>query len=411
MRSRGLLASSRAGAQSDTGDGGDTSNAPSLAPREFFLPSLGLTPVTGPSWDTPRRRVVVIVPAHDEAPTIPRAVTALATQSRPPDHVVVVADNCSDQTAARARHAGATVVETVNNTHKKAGALNQVLAQLLPRLRDSDVILVQDADSFLDPGFIEAGLLALSTRRALGAVGGTFRGQPPPDQASVAERFLSHLQDNEFARYARDVRRLRGRCLVVTGTAAMFKVVTLRRVSRARLDGVLPPGDGRGGIYDTSVLTEDNELSFAVQALGYRLLAPAAMTLTTEVMPTWRALWRQRLRWKRGAVENCAQYGLTAITWRYWGRQIFSVVGVVVTALYLTTLVLALATTGRLAMNPLWAAISAVFCLERGVTLKDKGWRHQLAAVLMYELPYELLLQAAHAKAYADALLRRERQW
>jgi len=113
------------------------------------------------------------------------------------------------------------------------------------------------------------------------------------------------------------VRRLRGRCLVVTGTAAMFRVTTLREVSAARLSGRLPGGNGRGGIYDTSVLTEDNELSFAVMTLGYTLLAPKEMSLTTEVMPTWRQLWDQRLRWKRGALENCFQYGITKVTWRY----------------------------------------------------------------------------------------------
>lgn len=401
MGSRGLLADSRVR---------EPRIASRRAARQLVLPNLGLPRPTRPGWDVPRRRVVAIVPAHNEANTIARVISALDQQTRPPDHVVVVADNCTDQTVSNARLAGATVVETVDNEHKKAGALNQVLAELLPRLEDSDVVLVQDADSFLDPGFVDAGLRALGTRRALGAVGGTFRGQRPASGASIWERLLTHLQDNEFARYARDVRRLRGRCLVVTGTAAMFKVATLRRVSRGRLDNVLPSGDGRGGVYDTSVLTEDNELSFAVQTLGYRLLAPTAMTLTTEVMPTCRDLWRQRLRWKRGAVENCVQYGLTAVTWRYWGRQVLTAVGVVVTVLYLASLVLALA-TGRVVVHPLWASITAVFCLERAVTLKDKGWRHQLAAVLMYELPYELLLQAAHAKAYADALLRRERQW
>lgn len=356
------------------------------------------------------RRVVAVVPAHNEAASIGRTLAALEAQTCRPEFVVVVADNCTDETAVTARGCGAAVVETVGNTHKKAGALNQVLAGLIPQLDDSDVILVQDADSFLDRDFVAGGIQAFATRRALGAVGGTFRGQGPPAQAGVSERFLAHLQDNEFARYARDVRRLHGRCLVVTGTAAMFRVGTLRQVSRARLSGVLPPGDGRGGVYDTSVLTEDNELSFAVQTLGFRLLAPPALTLVTEVMPTWRALWRQRLRWKRGALENCAQYGVTVITWRYWGRQLLSGAGVLVTTLYLATLLVALV-TGRLSVHPFWAAMTGVFCLERFVTLKDKGRRHQLAAMFMYELPYELLLQAAHAKAYADAFLRRERTW
>lgn len=356
------------------------------------------------------RKVVVLVPAHNEGATIHLALAALAAQRRVPDEVFVVADNCTDDTKARAEECGVQVIETVGNRDKKAGALNQVLAQVLPRLHPDDVLLVQDADSFLDEGFVEGGLAALDRDARLGAVGGTFRGQPAEPGAGWSARLLAHLQDNEYARYARDVRRLRGRCLVVTGTAAMFRVGTLQEISQARLAGRLPEGDGVGGIYDTSVLTEDNELSFAVMTLGYTLLAPAEMTLTTEIMPTWRQLWNQRLRWKRGAVENCFQYGFTAVTRRYWGRQALTAAGVLVTALYLGTLLWA-AFDGGITVHPFWLGVTGVFVVERFVTVRDKGWRHQTAAASMYELPYELFLQATHAKAYADALLRRDRHW
>ncbi len=361
-------------------------------------------------------RVIAIIPAHNEAETVHLSLLALSAQTRVPDEVFVVADNCTDATASRARDYGAKVIVTEGNSDKKAGALNQVLADLLSplgslgSLGEDDVVLVQDADSFLDPGFVEGGLRALAQRPRLGAVGGTFRGQPAPPGASRREQFLAHLQDNEYARYARDVRRLRGKCLVVTGTAAMFRAATLTRISTARHDGTLPAGDGRGGVYDTSVLTEDNELSFAMMTLGYTLLAPAEMTLTTEVMPTWRQLWQQRLRWKRGAVENCFQYGFTAVTRRYWGRQALTAAGVVVTLLYLATLIWALP-HGGLSIQPFWLGVSGVFVMERFVTLRDKGWRHQIAAASMYELPYELFLQATHAKAYVDALFRRQRKW
>lgn len=358
----------------------------------------------------PVGQVIAVIPAHNEEQTIHLALDALREQSRPAERVIVVADNCTDATPERARAHGAEVVLTSGNRHKKAGALNMVLAQLLPTLDADDVVLVQDADSFLDPGFIAGGVEALDSATGVGAVGGTFRGQPAASGASWSERLLTHLQDNEFARYARDVRRRGGRCLVVTGTASMFRVRTLRAICAARLRGDLPPGDGRGGVYDTSVLTEDNELSFAVMTLGYTLLAPRELTLTTEVMPTWRQLWNQRLRWKRGAMENCFQYGFTRVTAQYWGRQGLTALGVLVTAVYLATVVLALA-YGGLVIQPFWAAVTGIFVLERVVTLSDKGWKHQGVAASMYELPYDLFLQATHAKAYADALLRRERQW
>ncbi|WP_127481131.1 glycosyltransferase family 2 protein [Nocardioides pantholopis] len=350
------------------------------------------------------RQVVALIPAHNEAETIAEAIRGLQVQDVRPGRIVVVADNCTDDTARVARENGAEVLETVGNTAKKAGALNQALAALLPALDDAAAVLVQDADSALDQGFVSAAVRHLSQDPRLGAVGGTFRGRED-------HTFVGHLQRNEYARYARDVRRLGGKCLVVTGTAAVLRVRTLREVSRARLDGRIPPGDGRGGVYDTTVLTEDNELTFALKHLGYTVLSPKECTLSTEVMPTWRALWNQRLRWKRGALENCAQYGLTRVTWRYWGRQLFTALGILVTALYLGSIVWSLAVYGELNIRPFWLAVTAIFVAERVVTVKDRGLLHMLPAATMYELGYDIFLQAVHAKAYADAVLHRERRW
>ncbi len=349
-------------------------------------------------------QVVAMVPAHNEGRNIKAAIDGLLGQDRRPDRIIVVADNCTDDTAAIARDSGAEVVETVANTAKKAGALNQALAAVLPGLADEAVVLVQDADSALDQGFVSAAVGHLERDDRLGAVGGTFRG-------SADRTFVGHLQRNEYARYARDVRRLNGRCLVVTGTAAVLRVRTLRAVSRARLEGRIPAGDGNGGIYDTTVLTEDNELTFALLHLGYTVRSPRECTLTTEVMTTWRALWNQRLRWKRGAVENCSQYGLTKVTWRYWGRQLFTALGILVTVAYLTSLVWAVAAYGTVSVHPFWLAVSAVFVVERIITVQDRGPRRMLLAATMYELAYDAFLQAVHAKAYADAALRRERRW
>lgn len=346
--------------------------------------------------------LTALIPAHNEAAQISHTIYSLLVQTTAPERIIVVADNCTDETVSLALAAGAEVIETVGNTDKKAGALNQALRQVLPALTDQDQILVQDADSALDPEFLENALKHLATGQ-YGAVGGTFRG-------GEGAGFVGHLQRNEYARYGRDVRRLKGKCLVVTGTAAVLKVQTLREISEARLSGKIPAGDGNGGVYDTTVLTEDNELTFAIRHLGYGVLSPAGCTLETEVMTSWRDLWNQRLRWKRGAIENCFQYGLTKITWPYWGRQLFTMLGIIVTAIYVATLVWAVA-TNNLNIHPFWLGITLIFVVERIVTLRDRGWRFMIPAGLMYELAYDLFLQVVHARAYLDVLTRRARNW
>jgi biofilm PGA synthesis N-glycosyltransferase PgaC len=351
----------------------------------------------------PGGRLIVVVPAHNEEQGIRRTSEALHEQTYRPSRVIVVADNCTDRTPSEAYQAGAQVLRTEGNVHKKAGALNQVFAEMLPQMSDDDLVMVVDADSQLDPDFLNFAVAKLNADPGLGAVGGIFRG-------SEGGGFVGHLQRNEYARYARDVARLNGRCLVVTGTAALFRVSTLRRVIEGRLSGRLPAGDGCGGVYDTSVLTEDNELTFALLHLGYRVLSPKECTLTTEIMETWRDLWRQRHRWKRGAIENCVQYGLTRVTWRYWGRQLFTMLGVLITFVYLGTILYSL-TWGDFHLRPLWMAVTAVFVVERAVTVRYRGWKQMLIAATMYELILDMFLQFVHAKAYADALIGRERNW
>lgn len=346
--------------------------------------------------------LIALVPAHNEQDCISAAIMGLKNQTIPPDKIIVVADNCTDDTKTQSLRHCVDVVETRGNIDKKAGALNQVLKVLLPAMNADSHILVTDADSVLDPDFIENALDTLKDP-IYGGVGGTFRGDP-------GGGFVGHLQRNEYTRYARDVRRLHGRCLVITGTAAVFPVRVLREVSRARLAHTLPDGDGSGGIYDTTVLTEDNELSFALMHLGYKILAPIGCTLSTEVMPTWSDLWKQRTRWKRGAIENCIQYGLTRISARYWCRQIFSMLGILVTLIYLTSLIWC-AFAGSISIQPLWMCVSGVFILERVITVRDAGWKQMLLSVTMYELVIDFFLQAAHAKAYFDAALGRKKNW
>jgi cellulose synthase/poly-beta-1,6-N-acetylglucosamine synthase-like glycosyltransferase len=348
----------------------------------------------------PTGQVLVLMPAHNEADCIAVTLRSLNSQSRRPDRIVVIADNCSDDTAAIAAAHGAEVFSTVDNAHKKAGALNQMLDQLLPVLDPADAVLVMDADSELDSTWIEAAEARLDTGYA--ACGGVFTGRRGGGLVGMFQR-------NEFARYRRDVRRMQGKTLVLTGTATLFRASTLLEVVEARRSGRLP---GEPHVYDVKVLTEDNELTLALLHLGHQIVAPAECHLTTEVMETWGDLHRQRLRWKRGAVENLFQYGLTRYTLKYWGRQLLSATGLLVSFAYLATLIGTLAVTGTLHVHPVWMAITGIFVLEQAITVRDRGWKMSLlAATLVVEMPYDFFLQATHARALWNALRKSEGRW
>ncbi len=365
----------------------------------------------------PHGRLVALMPAHNEEQMLPQAIESLLLQTHPPDRVVVIADNCTDRTEEIAHSSGVEVFRTVDNVHKKAGGLNQALRVMLPTLEDHDLVLVMDADSLLDRTFLEEARRKLDGRDALGQRDGRHRGQRRP-LGGIGGTFaggpggglVGTFQRNEYARYARDVRRLKGKALVLTGTASVFPVHVLREVQQARLDGRIPDSTGRGDVYDTLVLTEDNELSLALMHIGYSILAPAGCTLETEVMATWSDLAKQRVRWKRGAIENIMDYGFTRVTAPYWGRQIFTAIGVFVTAAYITAFIWGLFT--GLSLHPFWLAASGMFILERVVTVRHRGWRQMLlAAPLVIEMVYDLFLQLVQARAFGQALLGHERRW
>jgi cellulose synthase/poly-beta-1,6-N-acetylglucosamine synthase-like glycosyltransferase len=88
----------------------------------LFVQVIAASPSVGDADTTARRpTVAVLVPAHDEAAGIHAMLVSVLAQLVPGDRCIVVADNCSDDTASIARAAGAEVVERVDPTHRGKG--------------------------------------------------------------------------------------------------------------------------------------------------------------------------------------------------------------------------------------------------------------------------------------------------
>jgi len=347
-------------------------------------------------------RLTVLMPAHDESLTISAALESLRGQTRPPDRTVVVADNCSDDTAEVARRHGAEVFTTVGNTEKKAGALNQALTRLFAEIETRDVVMIMDADSVVVPEFLETAIGRLEADPDLIAVGGVFYGEE-------GSGLVGQLQRNEFTRYQRYISRRRGKVFVLTGTASVFRAYALKAVADSR--GTLIPGTP-GDVYDTLAMTEDNEMTLALKTLGAKMVSPMQCRVITEVMPTWRALWRQRMRWQRGALENIGAYGLTRATLRYWLQQIGIGYGTVALNSYFLLLALTLVSADGFRFAWFWVAIGFIFVVERVVTVWAVGWRGRaIAFPLAIEIAYDLVLQAVFVKSITDIATGRAAGW
>lgn len=315
----------------------------------------------------------------------------------------MVADNCTDGTVEIARASGVEVFETQDNRDKKAGGLNQVLDELLPGMGPNDAVLVMDADTeFADDRFLEAARRRMTDDRALMAVGGLFHGEE-------GHGLLGQFQRNEFTRYSREIRRRRGRVFVLTGTASVFRAPALREVARSR--GTLLPGHP-GQVYDTVALTEDNEITIAIKSLGGLTVSPNECTVVTELMPSWRALWKQRLRWQRGALENLGQYGVTSTTLRYWSQQIGIGYSVIALSTYFLLMITMLLAITHWVWFTFWVVIGLIFMTERVVTVWQGGWRARLlAALVIPELLYDLYCNIVFVKGVLDMTFARQAKW
>jgi cellulose synthase/poly-beta-1,6-N-acetylglucosamine synthase-like glycosyltransferase len=346
--------------------------------------------------------VTVLIPAHNEAASIGATLDSLGTQDPAPHRVVVVADNCTDATAAIAEAHGAEVFVTEGNTRKKAGALNQALRGLLDGMGDNDVVMCMDADTVLDDGFLAAGVQRFTSDRALMAIGGLFYGEE-------GHGLLGQLQRNEYVRYSREIRRRRGRVFVLTGTASMFRARALRTVAASR--GRLLPGV-HGDVYDTVALTEDNELTLAIKSLGGLMASPDHCRVVTELMPTWRNLWTQRLRWQRGALENLGAYGPAPTMLRYWAQQLGIAYSVIALSAFWLLMAVTVLAVDQWVWFPFWLGVGSLFVVDRVVSAWKGGWRARLLAVLLVpELLYDMFLDIVYVKGIFDITFARNARW
>jgi glycosyltransferase involved in cell wall biosynthesis len=94
---------------------------------------------------------MVIIPARNEEGFIARAVNSL-----PHDTVIVVDDHSEDQTAEVARKSGAGVMHAPDLVKAAIGKANACLAGA--RVLTSKWILFADADTWFDPGFLDAAV-------------------------------------------------------------------------------------------------------------------------------------------------------------------------------------------------------------------------------------------------------------
>jgi 1,2-diacylglycerol 3-beta-glucosyltransferase len=226
-------------------------------------------------------RLIVLVPAHDEEALVGRCVRSLLEQNYPRTlyRVVVVADNCTDGTAAAARSAGALVLERRDEQARGKGrALRWAMDSLLQEDPTAEAVVVVDADSVADPELL-AGL-AEQLAGGADAVQGEYLVLAEDDSPR------GRLLEAAFLLFHRV--RLGGRAALglpanLVGNGMLFSRALLERFPWNAFSGV-----------------EDLEYSINLRLAGFRpAYAPRAL-VRGPVPGGYSSMRGQRLRWEGG---------------------------------------------------------------------------------------------------------------
>ena len=179
--------------------------------------------------EPPTTRFVILIPAHNEAAVIAKLLASLRQLDYPANLFtpLVIADNCTDATAAIVRAAGVRVLERTSETERAKGyALRYALEQLAAAGEVYDAYVIVDADTVFAPAFLRemdaalregraggAGAVSRAERRG-GLGGGAARGrlrahQPRAAAGALALRPLGGTQGQRHGLQPRGDRALR----------------------------------------------------------------------------------------------------------------------------------------------------------------------------------------------------------
>jgi len=268
-------------------------SALALVPAAVLLLQVLAAGWRGEAWTAAQSRpartgtLAVLMPAHDEAGGIEPAIRAVMAQLAAGDRLLVVADNCSDTTAAVARAAGAEVIERQDGDRRgKDYALDHGV-RWLERAPPAAVVIL-DADCMAAPDALQR--LAATSLASGRPVQALYLMHPPPG-ARLETRIAA------FAWIVRNKLRplgaavLGGPCQLM-GTGMAFPWPMLR-------DAQLASGH----------LVEDMQLGLDLARAGTApLFCPAAGV--SSVFPLDRAAARtQRTRWEHGHLSMLVGVG------------------------------------------------------------------------------------------------------
>lgn len=238
-------------------------------------------------------RYAVLIAARNEEGVLPYLIDSVRAQDYPPEliDIYVIADNCTDKTAEKAREKGAKIYERFDTSHVGKGfALSYLLESMKSDevYENYDAFIVLDADNLLEKDYIKQmnltfceGYSVLTSYRNTKNFGDNWLS------AGYGIWFLHDAVHRNLSRM------LLGTSCAVSGTGFL--------VSRSVLD------ECGGWKYHT--LTEDIEFYTDCVIHGRKIGYCRDAVFYDEQPTELRKSVRQRIRWTQGGIQVSFKYG------------------------------------------------------------------------------------------------------
>lgn len=336
-------------------------------------------PRPGSKREGPLSRFLFLVPAHNEHLLISSCVSSLVGLDYPATarRVIVVADNCDDDTATLARAAGAeclerTDLENPGKPHALAWALSQI------QLSDWDAAVIIDADTVVDSDFASS-----------------LDQYAPLKEIVVQANFLVR---NEAESWLTRLGGVLSRCRYE---------VSYPLKERARINC---PMTGNGMCIGAGVLeregwkafsiTEDSELYVLYTVAGVRIRHGARASLRSQEVSSMSQGVTQRRRWLAGRLWVVRRYWREIVASRAigWHQKLDLLVELLLSSPVLHGLLAVLVAGAALAFlsgpPALWlAGLALLSIIGTVLTTLIVLWRHPE--------PWPTLVAFLHLPVYA----------
>ena len=236
-------------------------------------------------------KFAVIVSARNESDVIEEFIHTVDLQDYPSDliDVYVIADNCSDDTAQKARIAGAHVYERFDN--KKVGkgyALDFLFKILRSKKTKYDGYFIFDADNLLSRNYISEMNKVFNRKYKIVT---SYRNSKNYDSNWISAGYsLWFLRESKYLNYARML--LNNSC-AVSGTGFLISSEIIYK--------------NNGWKYH--LLTEDIEFTIDSIINGEKIGYCNSACFYDEQPTSFKDSWNQRMRWSKGFYQVFFKYG------------------------------------------------------------------------------------------------------